>query len=95
MSLDKATVRTIAFLARLDVSEEKLEQLMDELSSILHWTRQLQEVETTSIEPMVCMATMRLHWRDDHIDDGACADVVLANAPESEFGFFYVPKVVE
>lgn len=95
MPLDKANVRTIAFLARLDVPDEDVGPLAYELSSILHWVEQLQEVDTVGVEPMTSVAAMRLYWREDRIDDGGYADAVLANAPESAEGFFLVPKVVE
>ncbi|KAF0140234.1 MAG: aspartyl-tRNA(Asn)/glutamyl-tRNA (Gln) amidotransferase subunit C [Rhodospirillaceae bacterium] len=95
MLLDKATVRTIAFLARIDTPEEELAPLAGELSSILHWIEQLQTVDTTGIAPMTSATAMHLSWRDDDITDGACADSVLANAPDSAEGFFLVPKVVE
>ena len=93
MSLEKTTVRTIAFLARIAVPEEELEPLAGELSSILHWIEHLQTVDTTGIAPMASVAAIGLPWREDACTDGACA--VLANAPEAMDGFFVVPKVVE
>ncbi len=95
MSLDKATVRAIAFLARLDISEEAIEPLIEELSAILHWTEKLQEVDTTNVEPASYVSVSKLYWREDFIDCGGYAETVLTNAPESTKGFFLVPKVVD
>ena len=95
MSLDKTTVRRIAFLARLHVSEEAMEPLIEELSAILDWVQQLEKVDTTNINPIECMETLRLYWREDSINDGGYTEEVLANAPESIKNFFVVPKVIE
>ena len=95
MSLDKSTVHRIAFLARLDIAEESIESLVEELSAILHWTKKLQEVDTTNVEPMINMGRMQLPWRVDAINDGKYPDRILSNAPESTKEFFIVPKVVE
>jgi aspartyl-tRNA(Asn)/glutamyl-tRNA(Gln) amidotransferase subunit C len=95
MSLDKATVARIAKLARIAVTEAELESLAGELSGILRWIEQLNEVETAGVEPMTSAVAMTLRMRDDVVDDGNCADKVLANAPARADGFFVVPKVVE
>jgi aspartyl-tRNA(Asn)/glutamyl-tRNA(Gln) amidotransferase subunit C len=95
MSLDKATVRRIAFLARLDVPEADLEPLAGELSAIMGWIAQLQEVDTASVDPMTGGTDAALPWRSDEITDGGKADKVIANATEAQDGFFTVPKVVE
>ncbi len=95
MSLDKATVSVIANLARIEVPEEKLEQLAGQLSGILHFVEQLSEVNTDGVAPMTSVADLALPQRVDEVNDGNCRDKVLANAPEAEDGFFTVPKVVE
>ncbi|MEQ8508802.1 MAG: Asp-tRNA(Asn)/Glu-tRNA(Gln) amidotransferase subunit GatC [Rhodospirillaceae bacterium] len=95
MSLDDATVRKIAVLARIDVPEQDLHPLAQELSGILDWIEQLQEVDTDAVEPMTGGTDLTLKWRKDAISDGGHADKVLANAPESHEGFFGVPKVIE
>lgn len=95
MSLDKATVRSIANLARLEVAEEELEPLAKELSNIIGFVEQLAEVDTTGVEPMASVADLVLPMRDDVVTDGGYPDKILANAPESFEGFFLVPKVVE
>ena len=95
MSLDKATVRGIARLARLRVDEDRLEPLARELNNILGWIEQLSEVDTEDVEPMASIAAMKLRWRDDRVTDGGQADAVTANAPASDRGCYAVPKVVE
>jgi aspartyl-tRNA(Asn)/glutamyl-tRNA(Gln) amidotransferase subunit C len=95
MSLDKATVRNIANLARIEVRDEELDHLAGELSNILHFVEQLAEVDTDGVQPMTSVAAMTLPMRIDAVTDGGYPDLVLANAPETDEGFFTVPKVVE
>ncbi len=95
MSLDKATVRTIANLARLEVRDDELDHLAGELSNIMTFVEQLAEVNTDGVQPMTSVAAMSLPRRADEVTDGNCRDKVLAKAPEQQDGFFLVPKVVE
>jgi len=95
MAFDKATVARIATLARIKLPEREQAHLAGELSTILTWIEQLNEVDTTGIEPMSSVAAMQLPMREDLVTDGHCRDRILANAPEAAHGFFAVPKVVE
>ena len=95
MPLDKATVARIAALARIRVAETELEPLAAELSGILNWVEQLQQVDTEGVAPMASVAEITLPMRDDTVTDGNRRDAVLGNAPRDEKGFFVVPKVVE
>jgi aspartyl-tRNA(Asn)/glutamyl-tRNA(Gln) amidotransferase subunit C len=95
MSLDKATVARIAHLARIHVPEQDLEPLAGELSTILDWVEQLAEVDTEGVAPMTSVVEIESRWRKDEVTDGDLAEDVLANAPESEMGFYTVPKVME
>jgi len=95
MSLDKETVRKIAFLARIDVPDDQLAPLAGELSGILGWIEQLRAVDTDDVEPMTSVAAMTLPWRDDRVTEGDDTARVTANAPDSQDGFYRVPKVVE
>ena len=95
MSLDKDTVRNIAFLARIEVPEEELDHLAGELSKIIGFVEQLQELDTDGVAPMTSVAAITLPQRTDVVADGGCQEKVLANAPEADDGFFLVPKVVE
>jgi len=95
MAIDAATVRKVARLARIAEPEEKLEPLARELSGILNWIEQLNEVDTDGVEPMTTAVHATLPMRDDVVTDGGDPARVLANAPKSKTNFFVVPKVVE
>jgi aspartyl-tRNA(Asn)/glutamyl-tRNA(Gln) amidotransferase subunit C len=96
MSVDKSTVLRIAQLARIRVPEDELDGLAGELSHILGWVEQLNEVDTGGVAPMTSVTEgMALRTRKDAVTDGNCRDAVLSNAPESRDGFFVVPKVIE
>jgi aspartyl-tRNA(Asn)/glutamyl-tRNA(Gln) amidotransferase subunit C len=95
MALDKAAVAHIADLARIRVSEAELEPLALELSQILNWVEQLNEIDTTAVPPMASVAASVLPMREDRVGDGDCREAILANAPRSARGFFAVPKVIE
>lgn len=95
MSVDKKTVQKIAHLARIALPEEKVQPMTDELNNILKWVEQLGEIDTKDEKPMTCSVENKLHWRDDKVSDGAKAEDILINAPEQEYGFFAVPKVIE
>lgn len=95
MALDKATVARIATLARIKVPAAEQEHLAGELSHILTWIEQLNEVDTSGVAPMSSVAAMTLPMREDKVTDGNCRDRILANAPAAAHGFFTVPKVVE
>ena len=95
MSVDAATVRRIAHLARIAVADGEIEQLRGELNAILGWVEQLKEVKVDGVEPMTSVMPMKLKMRKDEVSDGGDAEKVLANAPQTENGFFLVPKVVE
>ncbi|HXO92354.1 MAG TPA: Asp-tRNA(Asn)/Glu-tRNA(Gln) amidotransferase subunit GatC [Stellaceae bacterium] len=95
MALDKAAVAHIASLARIRLSEAELEPLAGELSQILDWVEQLNEVDTTGVPPMASAAAASLPMREDVVTDGGRRDDILGNAPRPAHGFFTVPKVVE
>ncbi len=95
MSVDQATVRRIARLARIRLAEEDVPRLEGELNSILKWIEMLGEVDVTGVEPLTSVVEMEMKMRDDVVTDGNMADNVVANAPASEDHFFMVPKVVE
>lgn len=95
MSLDPATVRRIATLARIRVEDNQIEALRDELNGILGWIEQLNEVNVDGIEPLAGASAMALKMREDVVTDGNRTDQILSNAPERIGDFFAVPKVVE
>ena len=95
MSLEPATVRRIAKLARLHVEESEIAQLGAELNGILGWIEQLSVVDVDGVEPLTGAATMALRLREDLVTDGGQQEAVLANAPDRAGLFYAVPKVVE
>ena len=95
MSVDKATVARIARLARINVPEDRQEQLVVKLNGILDWIAELDEVDTGAVEPLASVTGHGLPRRSDEVTDGNRVDEVLANVPETAGGFFVVPKVVE
>jgi len=95
MSVDTQTVKKVASLARIAISDADAERLAPELSNILGWIEQLGEVDTSSVQPMTAVIANHLRLRDDVVTDGDVRDDVLANAPQAEHGFFAVPKVIE
>ena len=100
MSVDSATVRKIASLARIAVTDDQVEAMVPELNNILGWIEQLGEVDTSSVAPMTAVIANTLRLREDVVDadpltGGGRRDAVLANAPANEHGFFGVPKVIE
>jgi aspartyl-tRNA(Asn)/glutamyl-tRNA(Gln) amidotransferase subunit C len=95
MSVDAATVRHIARLARIAVADDEVEHLKGELNAMLAFVEQLNEVDVAGVEPMTSVVPMALKQRPDKVTDGDIADDVLKNAPASGDHFFLVPKVVE
>lgn len=95
MKVDQATVFHIARLARLKVTEEEAKNLEGELTAILDWIEQLNEVDTTDIIPMRSVVEMTMKQREDDVTAGGYPEKILKNAPLSEDHFFMVPKVVE
>lgn len=95
MHVDETTVRRIARLARLKITDQEAKGLETELSGILDWVEQLKQVDTQSVEPMTRVVAQELKMRQDVVNDGAKADDIVRNAPMCEDHFFVVPKVVE
>ncbi len=95
MSITESEARKVAHLARIAVKEEDLPALAGELSAVLAFMEQLNEVDVEGVEPMTSVTPMRLKRREDVVTDGNMVDKVLSNAPDAREGFFAVPKVVE
>ena len=95
MSVDQATVRRIAHLARIKVPDDEVASLQGELNAILAFVETLSEIDVDGIEPMTSVMPMPMKKRADVVDDGEMAVAVTANAPASEDFFFMVPKVIE
>ena len=95
MSVDTATVRRIAHLARIAVADDEVEHLRGELNAMLAFVEQLNEVDVSGVEPMTSVTPMAMKMREDVVTDGGIADDVVKNAPERQGHYFMVPKVVE
>ncbi|MFN4143159.1 Asp-tRNA(Asn)/Glu-tRNA(Gln) amidotransferase subunit GatC [Aestuariivirga sp.] len=95
MSVDQGTVKRVARLARLKVSEEDVPRLAGELNSILGWIEQLNAVDVSNVEPLTSVVSMKMKMRNDEVTDGHYPAKIVANAPAQEDAFFMVPKVVE
>ena len=95
MSVDTATVKRVARLARIAVTDEGAEELKGSLNAILGFVEQLNEVDVEGVEPMTSVVPIEMKKREDSVSDGGKADDIVANAPASDDHFFVVPKVVE
>jgi aspartyl-tRNA(Asn)/glutamyl-tRNA(Gln) amidotransferase subunit C len=95
MSIDTATVRHIAHLARIAVTDGEVERLKGEINDVLAFVEQLSEVDVTGVEPMTSVTPMAMKERPDVVTDGEIADDIVKNAPAVQGHFFLVPKVVE
>jgi aspartyl-tRNA(Asn)/glutamyl-tRNA(Gln) amidotransferase subunit C len=95
MSVDTATVKRVARLARIAVTDAEAETLKGSLNAILGFVEQLNEVDVGGVEPMTSVLPMPMKKRADIVTDGAIADKIVANAAETADGYFVVPKVVE
>jgi aspartyl-tRNA(Asn)/glutamyl-tRNA(Gln) amidotransferase subunit C len=95
MSVDAATVRRIAHLARIALKESEVPHLQGELNAMLAFVEQLSEVNVAGVEPMTSVIPMDMKKRADVVNDGGIAEDIVRNAPETQDHFFLVPKVVE
>ena len=95
MKVDQETLQKIAHLARLDVQPEEEAELLNSLNGVLTWMEQLNEVDTTGIEPLTHISAETNVLRDDAVGNHLPREQALANAPQHNGQFFEVPKVLE
>ncbi len=95
MAIDNKTVKRIAYLSRLNIEDDKIEETKDEFNKILNWIEELNEINTDNVTPLATINEECLRMREDIVTAGKCKDEVLSNAPMKEFDYFAVPKVVE
>jgi aspartyl-tRNA(Asn)/glutamyl-tRNA(Gln) amidotransferase subunit C len=95
MSVDAATVKRVAHLARIALPDSEVERMQGEINAILGFVEELSRVDVEGVEPMTSVTPMQLKQRPDRVTDGGMAGAIVANAPMSEDDFFAVPKVVE
>lgn len=95
MSVDNQTVRNIAFLSRLRIDDNNIDEVQNEFNGILNWASQLEQVNTENVEPLTSVNSQNLVLREDKVTQSNQADAILKNAPASEYGYFVVPKVIK
>ena len=95
MEFDKKSLLKLGKLARISISDDKLNNLSKDLNSILEFVDQLKEIKTDQVDPTSNSLNQKLEVRDDKVDTKNSAEVILENAPEKEMDFFVVPKVIE
>ena len=95
MSLDKATLERVAYLARIKINNSEIDKMTEELNNIMKWIEELNEVDIINVEPMTGVSNMTLREREDKVTDGGYQDKIVSNAPEKIDTSFSVPKVIE
>ena len=95
MSLDKATLERVAYLARIKINNSEIDKMTEELNNIMKWIEELNEVDISNVEPMTGVSNMTLREREDKVTDGGYQDKIVSNAPEKIDTSFTVPKVIE
>lgn len=95
MAIDSETVKKVAFLSRLKIEDDKIAATEAEFNKIIKFVSELQEVNTDNIEPLISVNEQNLTLRKDEVTEGNQSAAILANSPQSEYGYFVVPKVVE
>ncbi|HIK87861.1 MAG TPA: Asp-tRNA(Asn)/Glu-tRNA(Gln) amidotransferase subunit GatC [Alphaproteobacteria bacterium] len=95
MSLDKSTLKRVAYLARIKIDNSEIDKMTEELNNIMKWVEKLNEVDIEDVQPMTGVSSMTLREREDKVTDGGLEDKILSNAPEKIDGSFTVPKVIE
>ena len=95
MEFDKKSLLKLGKLARISISDDKLNNLSKDLNSILEFVDQLKEIKTDRVDPTSNSLNQKLEVRDDKVDAKNSAEDILENAPEKEMDFFVVPKVIE
>ncbi len=95
MSIDNSTVKKVATLARIEIKKDEESKLIEELNNILGWVDELKKVDTENVEPMLSVFNESMNMREDKSESNYNNDQILKNSPNSNAGFFVVPKVIE
>ncbi|MFD2573718.1 Asp-tRNA(Asn)/Glu-tRNA(Gln) amidotransferase subunit GatC [Spirosoma soli] len=95
MKVDQETLHKIAHLARLEVKPEEEADLLTSLNGVLTWMEQLNEVDTTGVEPLTHISMEMNALREDVVGNHLPREQALSNAPQHDERFFEVPKVLE
>ena len=89
------TMEYVGILAKLELPEEEKEQAKKDMETMLDYIDQLNELDTTGVEPMSHVFPVHNVFREDVVTNGDDRDNMLANAPEERDGQYQVPKTVE
>lgn len=95
MKIDREALHKIAHLARLEVKPEEEEALLASMENVLTWMEQLNELDTSGVEPLTHITEEINNWRDDVATNGLSREEGLRNAPSHDDTYFKVPKVIE
>ncbi|GAB3224891.1 Asp-tRNA(Asn)/Glu-tRNA(Gln) amidotransferase subunit GatC [Algoriphagus aestuariicola] len=95
MKIDKDSIKKIAHLARLEFDEGSAEKMSKDMSQILDWVEQLNEIDTTDVEPLTTMSSEVNVMREDKVGRHLDHEAGLTNAPKRDSEYFRVPKVLE
>ena len=93
--MDKETVRTICYLARLKIDQNKSEKIQNDLETIVELIGSLQSIDTSNIEPLYSPLEMTAHKHEDVEKSDNQKEKFLENAAASNDNYFLVPRVVE
>ena len=95
MTITKDTILKISNLAKISITDQEVEKLESEISTIISWVDSLNEVDTENVTPMSNSLTNTLRMREDLVTDGNKVSDILSNSPADDENFFVVPKVIE
>ncbi len=94
MKIDSTLISRLEQLARLELSEAEKIKLQGDLNSILEMVKQLDELDTSGVEPLLHMSSEVNVWREDEVKGQLDREAALRNAPMSDEQYFKVPKVI-
>lgn len=89
------TIEYVGILAKLELSEEEKEQAKKDMGDMLDYIDKLNELDTSSVEPMSHVFPVNNVFREDVVVNGDDSENILKNAPEEKDGSFAVPKTVD
>ena len=95
IKIDHKTLKKLSKLSRLEIDDSNNNDLIEDLNKILGFVSQLNEVDTSKVDPLNSVTGHSLPLRQDEVKDGNISDMILKNAPEKAGDYFVVPKVIE
>jgi aspartyl-tRNA(Asn)/glutamyl-tRNA(Gln) amidotransferase subunit C len=93
--IDQELVRKVAKLSRLELTEAEVEEFTGQLSAILDYMEKMNELDTTSVEPLAHCLPISNVFREDSVKESLGTEKTLANAPQRDGEFFKVPKILD